>query len=167
MSLSGIWYHGSSLKFISMRLPKKYSPTEQLGFGIHFAKNKGFAERYGDVIYTCKLHPDQVLDVSEGMLIAPGDPMDKFAKEFFPRGYHPYFIDKEHYVFGQGQIDVRKPKDAEAILKKYGYDAVIYHAKYGTRSAYLGQGMHVQDETLAVTVLDPTKIEITDCEVTY
>lgn len=166
MSLSGMWYHGSPFLFSRFSAPRRYSPTEQLGFGIHFARKIEFAKLYGDVIYRCRLNPVKVLNVVQGKCIAPGSKMDAFAKEFFPRGHHPYFIDKDHYVFGDGTIDLRSPKQSEIILKKWGYDAVVYRARYGSRTLSGGRfGMNVQSETVAVTILDSSKIEIVDRKV--
>jgi hypothetical protein len=158
--VSGIWYHGTQKQFDKFLLPPKYSPNEQLGFGIHFAKKKDFAEVYGTVIYHCRLHPRNILDVSQGMAIKPGTKYDALAKEFL-RGSRPYFIDKEHYVFGQGSIDIKNPKRAEAIIRKYGYDAVLYEAKYGTRT-FDGRnhGANYSHKTPAMVMLDNARIEI-------
>jgi hypothetical protein len=142
----------------------KYSPSEQLGFGIHFAKKREFAELYGNYIYQCQLHPRNVLDISKGMLIKPGSKYDTFAKEFF-RGTRPYFIDKEHYVFGEGAIDSKPPKRAEEIIRKYGYDAIYYEAKYGTRTFNGHQhGANYSHITPAMVMLDNTRVEIVSIE---
>jgi hypothetical protein len=42
-------------------------------------------------------------------------------------------------------------------LKQFGYDAVIYKAKYG--SSAIG-GMHVSHKAKSVVMLDPDKIKI-------
>ena len=59
-----VWYHGSPVKFESFQLGK-YKKDQQLGFGIHFAKERKFAELYGQYIYTCKLAPAKVLDETQ------------------------------------------------------------------------------------------------------
>jgi hypothetical protein len=164
MTNTGIWYHGSKVIFDTFILPRRYSPNEQLGFGIHFAKNKEFAGLYGNIIYRCKLHPSKVLNIANGMAIKPGSKYDSLAKDFFKgTQIRPYFIDKDHYVFGEGIIDSRPAKKAIEILRKHGYDAVAYEAKYGTRT-FNGHthGANYTHKTPAIVMLDPSKVEVLD-----
>jgi hypothetical protein len=154
---SGIWYHGSTRLFNRFILPRKYSPSEQLGFGIHFAKKREFAGLYGKIIYQCKLHPKKVLNLLETTKV--GTERDAMAKEFY-RGsrYKPYMMDKTQYVFNP---DMKSPKRAEEIIRKYGYDAIIYEAKYGTRT-FDGRnhGAIYSHQSPGMVMLDNTRIEI-------
>jgi hypothetical protein len=158
----GIWYHGSTKLFDKFLLPLKYSPNEQLGFGIHFAKKKDFAKVYGNVIYHCKLHPRKILNLLEWTTI--GTERDRMGKEFF-RGsrYQPYMVDKIHYVFNP---DMKSPKRAEELIRKYGYDAIYYEAKYGTRT-FNGHyhGANYSHQSPAMVMLDNSRIEIVRHEV--
>jgi hypothetical protein len=151
------WYHGSSKQFERFQLPKKYSPNEQLGFGIHFARDKAFAARYGKVIYRCRLHPARVLNTSA--IHQVGSREHELAKEIY-RGTR-YKL-QEHGGMFTLTLDVTSPKRGETLVRKYGYDAVFYEAKYG--SPQLG-GMRVTSKTEAMVMLDPTKIEILDSTV--
>lgn len=154
MEQSGIWYHGSKVLFNQFRQPRKHSPQEQLGFGIHFAKDPGFAALYGNYIYSCKLHPRKILDVTK--LVAVGTLEDKIGREFLrPRA--PYVIEGKYYM----NPDYKPPKRAEEIIRKYGYDSVFYGAKFGSfYGMHPSQGMRVTHKTPAVVMLNPNQIEI-------
>jgi len=152
---NAVWYHGSSRVFERFQLPKRYSPQEQLGFGIHLARDKAFAERYGSVIYKCRVRPARVLN-----LIATyreGSPEHQLAKEVY-RGSRLYVSGGE-FAFS---LDVTSPKRAEALLRKYGYDAVFYSAEYGSRA--IG-GKMIAATSDSVVMLDPAKIEILDVQI--
>ena len=154
---NAVWYHGSSREFERFQLPKRYSPQEQLGFGIHLARDKAFAERYGSVIYKCRVRPARVLN-----LIATyreGSPEHQLAKEVY-RGsrYRPLVWDGEFGI----SLDVTSPKRAETLLRKYGYDAVFYSAEYGSRA--IG-GKMIAATSDSVVMLDPAKIEILDVQI--
>ena len=136
-------------------MPKRYSPQEQLGFGIHLARDKAFAERYGSVIYKCRVRPARVLN-----LIATyreGSPEHQLAKEVY-RGSRLYVSGGE-FAFS---LDVTSPKRAEALLRKYGYDAVFYSAEYGSRA--IG-GKMIAATSDSIVMLDPAKIEILDVQI--
>lgn len=152
---NAVWYHGSSREFERFQLPKRYSPQEQLGFGIHLARDKAFAERYGSVIYKCRVRPARVLN-----LIATyreGSPEHQLAKEVY-RGSRLYVSGGE-FAFS---LDVTSPKRAEALLRKYGYDAVFYSAEYGSRA--IG-GKMIAATSDSIVMLDPAKIEILDVQI--
>ena len=152
---NAVWYHGSSREFERFQLPKRYSPQEQLGFGIHLARDKAFAERYGSVIYKCRVRPARVLN-----LIATyreGSPEHQLAKEVY-RGSRLYVSGGE-FAFS---LDVTSPKRAETLLRKYGYDAVFYNAEYGSRA--IG-GKMIAATSDSVVMLDPAKIEILDVQI--
>jgi hypothetical protein len=141
-------------------LPRKYSPQEQLGFGIHFAKSKNFAQLYGNIIYHCKLYPLHVLDLTK--------PHKKGTKEHRlllelhkGTGRRPMYWDDNFWL----NPDMTSPKRAEHLIWKYGYDAARYEAKYGSHTLVGGMaGMKVAHSTDAVVMLDPTKIQIIKVE---
>lgn len=154
---SGIWYHGSPTQFDKFSFPKRYSPSEQLGFGIHFSRKRDFAELYGKVIYHCRLHPRNVLNLLDPVIIGTGK--DRMAKEFY-RGsrFKPYIWDKTKYFFNP---DIKSPRRAEELIRKYGYDAIFYEAKYGTRT-FNGRdhGAIYSHQSPAMVMLDNSRIEI-------
>ena len=156
------WYHGSEKLFRKFVLPKRYSPNEQLGFGIHFALNKSFAELYGNIIYRCHIHPTKVLNLLSPIKI--GTIEDELGKEMFRRtGHRPYIWDNMYYYLNP---DIRPPKRAEEIIRSYGYDAVFYKAQYGSRVLTGGKmGARYTNETPSVIMLDCSGIEIIDYEI--
>jgi hypothetical protein len=161
--VSGIWYHGSQQAFDQFSLPRSYSPKMQLGFGIHFATNKVFARLYGNVIYACHLHPRRVFNAIGGLVRQPGSEKDLMAKDFLRgTGRKPYFIEKGAYVFPNP--DIKSPQKAESIFRKYGYDAVLYEARYG--GSIFQNRQNVSHKTKALVILDPSVIEIIRKEVT-
>jgi len=152
---NAVWYHGSSREFERFQLPKRYSPQEQLGFGIHLARDKAFAERYGSVIYKCRVRPARVLNLIA--TYCEGSPEHQLAKEVY-RGSRLYVSGGE-FAFS---LDVTSPKRAEALLRKYGYDAVFYSAEYGSRA--IG-GKMIAATSDSIVMLDPAKIEILDVQI--
>lgn len=158
-SISGIWYHGTTKKFPHLQLPKRYSPQEQCGFGIHFAKKKEFALLYGHIIYHANLFPTKPLDVTK--IYKKGSPEEKVALAL--SGKNLYYSEGWFAI----NIDRRHPKTAENILKKFGYDAVRYKAKYmakGFRSVH--RAPDVVTSTPAITMLDPSRIKVIRIETT-
>jgi hypothetical protein len=165
MHESGIWYHGSTRPFEKFILPMKYSPKEQLGFGIHFAKKKEFAELYGNYIYQCQLHPRKVWDTTKEIKI--GSPQDKIAQEFYKgSGRKPYVMENPKGVrVYMLNPDIRSPAMAEKIFRRYGYDAIVYLSQFGTyHMTTPGTGMNILNKTLAMVMLDNTRIEIISYE---
>jgi hypothetical protein len=150
-SLPGVWFHGSSKLFDNFRLGS-YKKSQQLGFGIHFTQDKEFASLYGPYIYSCSLSPVKVLD--ETKLYHLGDEEEAFARALHKGTGRRFWVDNNAFVVS---LDVTSPARAERLLKQFGYDAVIYEAKYG--SAAIG-GMYVSAKASSVVMLDPDKIKI-------
>jgi hypothetical protein len=170
-----IWYTGRQHAHESLKLPKRYSPKEQLGFGIHFARGKDFAKLYGNFIYHCRLYPSKVLNLHKPFQV--GTREHQMALEMY-RGsrYAMKYWDEHDFVKKEDAIrkkawffinpDITSPKRGEAIIRKYGYDAIFYEAKYGHHAIAMGYrvGMAVTNKTDAVVMLDPAKIRIIKVE---
>jgi hypothetical protein len=170
-----IWFTGRKHAHENLKLPKRYSPQEQLGFGIHFARSKDFAHLYGNFIYHCRLHPSSVLNLNKPFQV--GTKEHQIALEMY-RGtrYALKYWDANDFVKPEDAIrkrayffinpDITSPKRGEAIIRKYGYDAVFYGAKFGHHAVTYGSriGMAVTNQTDAVVILDPAKILILKVE---
>lgn len=152
-STGDIWYHGSPNQFENFRLGK-YQKDVQLGFGVHFAKDRDFAKLYGRFIYECSLFPQKILDQTK-IHSTEDEETYTFAKELYKRSRRSQLIvSGGQFVFS---LDVVGPQSAMKLLEKYGYDGVLYEAKYG--SAGMG-GMYVSDRTISMTIIDTSKIKI-------
>ena len=152
-----LWYHGSTQVFNHFASPKRYSPNEQLGFGIHLARNKDFATLYGNVIYQCRVHPLKVLNLLKPIVVGSKEDLHIGKDMFRGTGRKPYVSEGLYYL----NPDIRPPRKAEAIIRKNGYDAVFYEARFGSRTLIGGYaGMNVANKTLAVVMLNGTGIEI-------
>lgn len=118
---------------------------------------------YGDILYACRLHPKRVFNFAIAKVVKKseaGSEKDRMAKDILRgTGRIPYFIEKDAYVFPNP--DIKSPKKAEEIFRKYGFDAILYEAKYGSRT-FNGHshGMRLTNESRAVVILDPSAIEI-------
>jgi hypothetical protein len=151
---SGVWYHGSPNKFETFQTGKHHADV-QLGFGIHFAQNREFAELYGSYIYECQLSPLKTLDQTTIHSVDDQE-VYQFAQELYKRTRFQLYVSGGQFALS---LDVTSPKRAERLLKQYGYDSVLYEAKYGS-IAGTGGGMYVDQKTIAMTMLDPSKITI-------
>lgn len=150
-SLPGVWLHGSKKLFDSFR-SGSYRKSQQLGFGIHFTQDREFASLYGPYIYSCSLSPVKILD--ETKLYHLGDEEEAFARALHKGTGRRLWVDDGAFVV---HLDITQPARAERLLKQFGYDAVVYEAKYG--SAAIG-GMYVSHKAPSVVMLDPNKIKI-------
>lgn len=150
-SIPGVWFHGSTKLFDNFRLGS-YKKSQQLGFGIHFTQDESFSSLYGPYLYSCRLSPAKILDVTE--LYTLGDEEEKFARALHKGTGRRLWIDNNRFVV---HLDMTSPSRAERLLKQFGYDAVVYKAKYGQSA--IG-GMYISHKALSVVMLDPSKIEI-------
>jgi len=180
-----IWYTGRKHAHERLESPRRFSPQEQLGFGIHFARSKEFAHLYGNFIYHCLLSPVNVLNIIEAH--KAGSKEHQMALEMYRgTGYRlmywgvipgkewgPITSDRmkqeeaiERHATFMINPDIATPRRAESIIRKYGYDAVFYEAKFGHHAITDGYrvGMKVTNQTDAVVILDPAKVKIVRVE---
>lgn len=152
-----VWYHGSSNQFESFKMGK-YQPDTQLGFGIHFAKDRDFAKLYGNFIYECRLTPQKVLDQT-AIHSVEDEETYSFAKELYKKSR------RARLIVSGGQfvltLDVVRPQTAVKLLEKYEYDGVLYEAKYGSLAmSGMQSGISVSNKSISMTMINPSKIEI-------
>jgi hypothetical protein len=140
----------------------KYRKDEQLGFGLHFAVDEDFADRYAvdedvsrpgkmpqtyDVILSAKNVLDADAIVSEGSR--------EFALALILGGKNRFYPKNEkgvRSVYVQNAIDWTSPKRAEKLIKGAGYDGIKY------RAAIRGQA-GVTSESISYVVFEPTQIK--------
>lgn len=147
------WYHGSTKLFNSFKLGK-YRRSQQLGFGIHFAQDENFAKLYGNYIYICNLFPSKILHTDQIYEIGVGSPEEEFAKALHKGTGRRLWIEDNKFMI---QLDITTPQRAERLLRQFGYDAVVYNAKYGTMAL---RGMNVSNESKSMVMLDSSEIKI-------
>ncbi len=154
-----VWYHGSNNLFNSFKLGK-YKKSQQLGFGIHFATDENFARLYGTYLYTCNIFPNKILDVQKIYNI--GCPEELFARALYKGTGRQLYVSDNQFVI---HLDFTPPKRAERLLRQFGYDAVLYEAKYGNLTFDSGQrGMRISNKSTSIVILDPNKITILNVE---
>lgn len=152
-------YHGTPKNFEDFRGRQKYTPQEQLGFGIHFAESQDFADQYatgktGRVI-PVRLKANKVLDADK--IVFEGTPEFELAKKLAGRKIPTMkWDDGRKAIYLQNAIDAAHPKKAEAAIREAGYDAVKYQAKYGSRA--IG-GMSISQESVSYVVFEPEQVE--------
>ena len=165
MQVDGIYYHGSEKLFDAFRSPSRLQPKMQLGFGIHLAKERYFAQEYGSIIYRCRVR----LKDAFSMLHVYNLERDRKEAEFVRRLYSrtrfadPTEMAVRHHGDFVGSIDVKSPASAVKLLKEFGYDGVIYRARMLRMSYYAA---HAGSESDSVVCLYPESIEILDIEST-
>ena len=129
-NLPGIMFHGTKRRFTTFRAT--VAKDQQLGFGIHFTPDREFAALYGPIIIAAKLLINKLFDMDT--LIRVGTPEFAMAQELY-RGNRrvALYVDRGLTSI---DFDVTSPSRAQRVLQAWGYDAVRYEAKYGTRSPY-------------------------------
>lgn len=159
--------HGTTKDFAEFK-PGKHKRTMQLGFGIHFTEDPKLASHYtgyqditktgskpGGHIKMVNLDVKKALDVTK--IYDVGSPEHEFAVELCKgTGRKPIVDGGKVFV----NLDVTSPARAEKLLRKYGYDAVIYDAKVGRRTlSTSGRGFHTDIEAKSILVLDPSQVK--------
>lgn len=159
MKVSGVFWHGSNALFNAFREPKKLQPNMQLGFGIHLAKKKEFASLYGKHLYRCRVDLRNAFSMNH--IYSSDKDMQElaFAKKLY-RGSRDYRLVVQDGEF-VANVDVAAPAKAIKLLEEFGFDGVIYTARFGSRSVY---GMNIVSESESVVCLHPDSIEILDIE---
>ena len=159
--------HGTTKDFDQFK-PGKYKRTMQLGFGIHFTEDPKLANHYAGDIYGPRWaaekggHVKMVnLDVKKALdttkIYKTTDLEYRFAQELHQRTGRPLFVSDNQFVIN---LDVTGPARAERLLRKYGYDAVIYNAKVGRRTWQGGKiGFQTDIQAKSILVLDPSQVK--------
>ena len=155
-------YHGTKAGDFDSFKPN-FRKTEQLGFGIHFAKNKSFAEMYAsdpDVsrrgraprVYEVYLSIQRPLLAD--VLVWEGTPEFALAKKLAGKGLLTSL--SEHGIraaYMQNAIDRTTPQRAEKLIREAGYDGVIYEA------SMMSRGGRKSDVSISYIVFEPSQIK--------
>lgn len=153
-------YHGSSNQFDNFRTPEKFSPQEQLGFGIHFAESQGFANRYAigkkGNIKKVSLKIKKLLKADE--IVTEGTPEFELAKKIAGKKLLTQKnLQGKRQCYLQNAINSVPPKKASRIIQDFGYDGIRYEATYGSRNL---RGMSIDDKSISYIVFNPEQIII-------
>ena len=164
-------YHGTrSGDFESFK--PNFRKGEQLGFGIHFAKDRSFAERYAsdpDVsrrgrapkVYEVYLSVQRPLFADA--LVVEGTPEFALAKKLAGKGLFTSLNERGIRVaYMQNAIDRTTPQRAEKLIREAGYDGVVYEASLMSRGGPVGDHRGVwrrSDASISYIVFEPSQIK--------
>lgn len=143
--------------------------NEQLGFGIHAADNRSFAERYAlmprkinksnqPTLYQVEVGMENPLKADD--VVIEGDPRFALAKKL--AGQHFFSSKDENGVpatFLQNAIDATSPQRAERLIRDAGYDGVRYMARYGSINPG-GTSANIAERSPASLVFTPEQLKI-------
>lgn len=173
MKVDGIYYHGSPKLFDRFRSPGRVQPKMQLGFGIHLAKDRVYAQGYGKVLYRCRVRLNDAFSMLHIYELGRDRKEAEFVRRLYKRTRFadPTELAPRHGGQFVGNIDVKGPAAAVKLLEEFGYDGVLYRAKTGgpirlhQMVFHIGrQSFQVPSESDAVVCLHPDSIEILDIE---
>lgn len=154
--------HGTERVFEEFRVPSRFKPSMQYGFGIHFTRDRELASLHGDKIVVATIHYNKLLDTTQahprgsaGFLLALEilessrywKNMDQATKRRQEEGLDALIPD----------LNAVTPRRAIELLHKYGYDAVKYIAKVGSGTVH---GWLYKKKAEAYVVLDPSQVTI-------
>jgi hypothetical protein len=158
MKVFGQFYHGSPQLFEEFYTPTRFQPNMQLGFGIHLAKSKEFAMRYGRFLYRCQVNLNNAFSMNH-IYNAEKDLAElAFAKRLYRNSRDYRLIVQKDGEF-VANVDVTAPKTAVKLLKEFGFDGVLYTSHFGSRAVY---GMSVLQKSESVVCLSGASIQILD-----
>ena len=162
-------YHGTTAGGFDAFRPN-YRKGEQLGFGIHFAQDRGFAAKYAEdptvarkgktpKVYGVYLSIQRPL-VSDA-IVYEGTPEFALAKKL--AGSKLFFQRNEDGVLAaymQNAIDQTTAQRAEKLIREAGYDGIVYEAQLST-SAWTGTGLSLARvaSSRSFIVFDPTQVK--------
>lgn len=172
-----VYYHGTRQTFNAFR--PNFRPSEQLGFGIHFAEDESFADAYAnDANVARKGATPRVIPAYLAVrnplvatqIVRQGSPEFELAKKI--AGPNFFSVKDENgvpAVWLQNAIDNASPRRAEKMIREAGYDGVIYQSTVRTsdgRTVRKGNAVVVFEPTQAksatenVGTYDPTNPDI-------
>jgi N12 class adenine-specific DNA methylase/GGDEF domain-containing protein len=142
---------------------------EQLGFGIHFAEDPAFADRYandpqvarkGKKPHVFNAYLSLTNPLTANQVVKEGSPEFALAKKL--AGKNLYTVKDDNgvpSVYLQNVIDSVNPQKAEKAIREAGYDGVIYKSRIGTRGVVGYGGGTVTAESQSIIVFSPTQIK--------
>jgi len=143
--------------------------NEQLGFGIHAADNRSFAERYAlsprksvknakPTLYQVEAEMENPLKADE--IVMESDPRFALAQKLAGQRF---FSSKDEKgipaTFLQNAIDATSPQRAERLIRDAGYDGIRYMARYGNVNPG-GTSANIAEKSPASLVFTPEQIKI-------
>jgi hypothetical protein len=155
-------YHGTKAGDFESFKPN-FRKGEQLGFGIHFAKDRSFAERYAsdpDVsrrgrapkVYEVYLSVQRPLFADA--LVVEGTPEFALAKKLAGNSLFTSLNERGiRAAYMQNAIDRTTPQRAEKLIREAGYDGVVYEA------FIMSRGGDKSDVSTSYIVFDPSQIK--------
>jgi hypothetical protein len=142
---------------------------EQLGFGIHFAEGRAFADRYaadpdvarrGKTPQTFEVYLALKNPLIANKIVSEGSPEFAVAKKLAGKGMYAVKNDAGvPSVYLQNIIDATTPQRAERVIREAGYDGVIYLARIGTRGVDGYSRGNITSESRAFIAFSPTQIK--------
>jgi hypothetical protein len=179
-------FHGTRASFD--RFTPFVKRKQQLGFGIHWAEDPAFAERYAtdenvarkargtSKVYVARLRTSSPLIsnaiVGEGTteftlaqkLAGHRLSTQRWETDEIPEDDAMFtFIGVKRGVrtaYLQRAIDQASPQRAADLIQRAGYDSVRYYAEIAARSALGPQYRSVTSRSVCWVVLDPEQIEV-------
>jgi hypothetical protein len=167
-------YHGTTAGGFDAFRPN-YRKGEQLGFGIHFAQDRGFAAKYAEdptvarkgktpKVYAVYLSIQRPL-VADA-IVYEGTPEFALAKKLAgsklmtDRGE-----DGVRLAYMQNAIDQTSAQRAEKLIREAGYDGILYEAQL---ASHTGMGWAKTGSSRSFVVFSPTQVKsATDNEGTF
>lgn len=141
---------------------------EQLGFGIHFAERLDFATRYakdntvarkGKAPHVHSVFLSAQVPLLASAIVAEGTPAFVLAQKL--AGHRLCTVRDEagrRTAWMQNAIDSTSPARAERLIRKAGFDAVVYEARIGVLGAP-GANARVLDKCRSWIVFEPCQVK--------
>jgi hypothetical protein len=162
-------YHGTTAGDFDAFRPN-YRKGEQLGFGIHFAKDRDFAAKYAEdpnvarrgkspKVYAVYLSIQRPL-VADA-IVYEGTPEFALAKKLAgSRLLTDRGEDGVRLTYMQRAIDQTSAQRAEKLIREAGYDGILYEAQLA-KSAWTGMGLSLarMGSSRSFIVFEPTQIK--------
>ncbi len=158
-------YHGTRTGGFNEFKPN-FRKGEQLGFGMHFASSRDFAQRYAeDDTVARRGKSPQVYDtylsiqnpLNANSIVYEGTKeFDLASRLAGSKLFTQKSEDGRRAAFMQNAIDSTSPQRAEKLIKEAGYDGVFYRARLGQRTPY---GATYSGESESFIVFEPQQIK--------
>jgi hypothetical protein len=158
-------YHGTTAGIFDEFVPQ-FRKGEQLGFGVHFAEERTFAELYAlnpmvarkgkrPTIYVAELDLGSPLVTNK--VVAEGSSEFALAKHLAGRKLITVKNDEGiPCVWLQNAVDATNPSRAQELITQAGFDSVIYRSRVGTA----GVNARITAESLSYIVFKNSQIRI-------
>lgn len=170
MTDKSVVYHGTTAGPIE-RFKPRLRRGEQLGFGVHFARDRDFAMEYATnpnvarrgrrpTLICASLSVSQTL-VANAIVSEGSDEFELAHALAGKRFFYARDLEGRRACYLQNAIDATSPERALRLIQEAGYDSVAYEASL--RTATVSGHYQSLRAGLSITVLDATKIEIVDC----